>query len=189
MLKIFAKYAGKFCIEINKRLKMKKILSVANALIVLSFLSLFHSEAAAKSTQENVETGSSMEKAILYYVNQYRAQKGLPALKMNKQMSREAEIHSREMAAHKISFGHKDFNKRIKRLFAEIKDCRGGAENVAYNYKGAQDVVKNWMTSLGHRRNILGHYNLTGIGLARDSKGKIYFTQIFLKTDNPAYKH
>lgn len=106
---------------------------------------------------------------------------------MNNLISKEAEIHSREMAMHKIGFGHKDFNKRIKRIYTEIQDCRGGAENVAYNYKDAQDVVKNWLTSPGHRRNILGNYNLTGIGLARDSRGKIYFTQIFLRTDNPAY--
>jgi uncharacterized protein YkwD len=70
-------------------------------------------------------------------------------------------------------------------LYSQIKQCEGGAENVAYNYKNAQDVVRNWIASSGHRRNIEGNYNLTGIGLARDRRGKLYFTQIFLRTKNP----
>jgi uncharacterized protein YkwD len=154
-----------------------------NCLFALTFV-LLPFPVAAKIADEKVTIGSPMQKAVLFYINQYRTQKGLSPLQLNYLMSKEAEIHSREMATHKIGFGHKDFNKRIKRLFNEIKGCRGGAENVAYAYKDAQDVVKNWLTSPGHRRNIDGPYNLTGIGLARDSNGKIYFTQIFLRTDN-----
>ncbi|KTD23796.1 putative transporter [Legionella lansingensis] len=165
---------------------MKKCNSILYGLWVVFFVILVQS-AAANTNNSSVAIGSPMQKAILVYVNEYRAQRGLPPLKMNNLMSKEAEIHSREMATHKISFGHKDFDKRIKRLFTTIKQCRGGSENVAYAYKDAKDVVKNWLTSPGHRRNILGHYNLTGIGLARDSRGKIYFTQIFLRTDNPVY--
>ncbi|OCH97199.1 SCP-like extracellular [Legionella jamestowniensis] len=157
-----------------------------SATMVSLFLS-FQPLNAGNEKPQSSAIGSSMQKGILLYVNEYRAKKGLKPLKMNNLISKEAEIHSREMAMHKIGFGHKDFNKRIKRIYTEIQDCRGGAENVAYNYKDAQDVVKNWLTSPGHRRNILGNYNLTGIGLARDSRGKIYFTQIFLRTDNPAY--
>ncbi|KTD08483.1 CAP domain-containing protein [Legionella jamestowniensis] len=165
---------------------MKAIKLILSATMVSLFLS-FQPLNAGNEKPQSSAIGSSMQKGILLYVNEYRAKKGLKPLKMNNLISKEAEIHSREMAMHKIGFGHKDFNKRIKRIYTEIQDCRGGAENVAYNYKDAQDVVKNWLTSPGHRRNILGNYNLTGIGLARDSRGKIYFTQIFLRTDNPAY--
>ncbi|WP_156812353.1 CAP domain-containing protein [Legionella tunisiensis] len=106
---------------------------------------------------------------------------------MNKLISQEAERHSRDMANHRIPFGHQYFSTRIKRIFDEIQQCRGGAENVAYNYRDAKIVVEQWLTSPGHRRNIEGRYNLTGIGLARDSRGKLYFTQIFVRTDNAAY--
>lgn len=165
---------------------MKRVnLFFSNILIVL--LLIVAQPIIAKTNTQSVAIGSSMQKGILFYVNQYRAKRGLKPLKMNLMMSKEAETHSREMANHKVGFGHKDFNKRIKHLYSEIKDCRGGAENVAYNYKDAQDVVKNWMTSPGHRRNIMGSYNLTGIGLARDSRGKIYFTQIFLRTADPRF--
>jgi uncharacterized protein YkwD len=131
------------------------------------------------------EVDSANQKAILYYVNAYRTKHHLNPLQMNPQMSAEAAKHSRDMVRHAIPFGHKYFDKRIHRLFKEIKNCQGGSENVAYNYKDGKDVVKNWLTSSGHRRNIEGNFNLTGIGLARDKNGKLYFTQIFLRTTNP----
>ncbi|CDZ78661.1 Cysteine-rich secretory protein family protein [Legionella massiliensis] len=151
------------------------------------FLTVFLTQKIAASAADFSSIDSSNQKAILYYVNEYRAKHHLKPLKMNNLMSEEAAKHSREMARHAIPFGHKYFDKRIHRLFAEIGDCKGGSENVAYNYKDAKDVVKNWLTSSGHRRNIEGNFNLTGIGLARDSRGKLYFTQIFIRTTNPVY--
>lgn len=60
---------------------------------------------------------------------------------------------------------------------------RAAAENVAYN-RGYTDpvakAVEGWLNSSGHRRNIEGNYNLTGIGVAKNSQGAYYFTQIFI---------
>ena len=125
---------------------------------------------------------SKMPEQILYYVNQYRTQHHLPPMKLVPMISQQAVIHSQEMAEHHIPFGHVDFNKRINYLYGHIQNCRTGAENVAYNYRNAQHVVSQWLTSPGHKRNIQGNFNLTGIGVARDAYGKLYFTQIFLKT-------
>jgi uncharacterized protein YkwD len=55
------------------------------------------------------------------------------------------------------------------------------AENVAYGQLSAKAVVDGWLKSAPHKKNIEGNYNLTGIGLAKDRKGVIYFTQIFLR--------
>jgi uncharacterized protein YkwD len=55
------------------------------------------------------------------------------------------------------------------------------AENVAYGQLSAQAVVKGWINSAPHRKNMEGNYTLTGIGLYKDRKGVIYFTQIFLR--------
>ncbi len=125
---------------------------------------------------------SAIQNEILIYINQYRQQHGLRPLAMNNKMVNEAKKHSMDMASHKIPFGHSYFEARINRLHSQIKDSGAGAENVAYNYKNARDVVKNWLLSPGHKRNIDGNYDLTGIGIARDKRGKIYFTQIFLNT-------
>jgi uncharacterized protein YkwD len=149
--------------------------------VFLGLLSLLNTANAANDTSID----SANQKATLFYVNEYRAKHHLKPLKMNNMMSAEAAIHSRDMARHAVPFGHQNFDKRIKRIFAKIKDHQGGAENVAYNYKDGGDVVRNWLTSPGHRRNIEGNYNLTGIGLARDQRGKLYFTQIFVRTTTP----
>ncbi|WP_298627128.1 CAP domain-containing protein [uncultured Legionella sp.] len=145
------------------------------------FLSLFQFSYADKAPNKT-DGDTAIQNAILFYINEYRQQHGLTPLKMDNRIVKEAKQHSMDMATHKMGFGHKYFHQRIDRLHSQIKDSNAGAENVAYNYKDAQDVVKNWLRSPGHKRNIDGNYNLTGIGIARDKHGKIYFTQIFLKT-------
>jgi len=121
------------------------------------------------------------EAMVLKYINEYRTQHHLKPLQMNSTISQQARKHSKEMATHTVPFGHEGFKDRIAILYKQVKEPRGGAENVAYNYKSAQDVVYNWVRSPGHKQNIVGNYNLTGIGIVRDSKGKMYFTQIFLR--------
>lgn len=125
----------------------------------------------------------SQESAVLQHVNEYRAKHGLSALIFNSTMSQEAVAHSRAMATSHIGFGHLGFEGRIKRLYRVIPNANGGSENVAAGKWNAKQVVDGWMNSPGHRRNILGHYNVTGIGIAHDSRGRTYYTQIFIRKD------
>ena len=54
------------------------------------------------------------------------------------------------------------------------------AENVAHDYPSAQSVVQGWMTSKGHRANILNSDVVeTGIAIARSSSGGLYYCQVF----------
>ena len=41
-------------------------------------------------------------------------------------------------------------------------------------------AVDGWIKSDGHRQNMEGNYNLTGIGVAMNPQGEYYFTQIFI---------
>lgn len=127
------------------------------------------------------------EQAVLVAVNAYRAKKGLPSLTFNPMIQREAKVHSTDMEHKSVPFGHTGFFQRIKYLKNHIKDYNGGSENVAYfpPSKSASDVVALWLTSSGHRRNILGRYNLTGIGVTRDPRGWYYYTQIFINAPKP----
>ncbi|BCA95106.1 transporter [Legionella antarctica] len=158
----------------------------ARAIIISITLGLFQSSHAGKPVQKE-DRDAAIQNAILIHINKYRQNQGLSPLQMDNNIVKEAKQHSLDMANHRMSFGHKYFNNRINRLHAKIKNSNAGAENVAYNYKDAQDVVYNWVRSPGHKRNIEGNYNLTGIGIARDKNGKIYFTQIFLRTGSGAY--
>lgn len=130
-----------------------------------------------------ITSDAEYQKQILYYVNAYRLKHHLNPLKMVNVIALEAEKHSRDMATHVMPFGHNEFNRRIKRLSQQITGYNGGAENVAYYKLDAKKLVDAWMASPGHRRNILGPYNLTGIGIAHGKKGWAYYTQIFLKNN------
>jgi uncharacterized protein YkwD len=125
----------------------------------------------------------TLQEEVLIHINNYRQHHGLSKLIMDNRLVREAKQHSLDMAIHKMPFGHKDFEHRIARLHTQIKHSNAAAENVAYNYKDAPTVVEQWLHSPGHKRNIVGNYTMTGIGVARDHKGRIYYTQIFLRRD------
>jgi uncharacterized protein YkwD len=116
---------------------------------------------------------------VLYYVNEFREHHGLRPLKLNNSIIHEAEKHSIKMAEKNIPFGHAGFNNRAKRLMTELS-ANSMAENVAYGNISARKVVDLWIHSPGHRKNMLGNYNLTGIGIASDRHGELYFTQIFI---------
>lgn len=54
------------------------------------------------------------------------------------------------------------------------------AENIALGYPDAETVVHGWMTSRGHRANILhSEVEETGIGIAKSSAGGVYYCQVF----------
>ena len=56
------------------------------------------------------------------------------------------------------------------------------AENVAMtggSREPAKDFVDMWVGSLGHRRNMLGDFQVLGVGMARAPDGAWYATQIF----------
>ena len=135
------------------------------------------------SPEPKVETSSnsSMENAILANVNAYRRSKGLGALQMLSVATQQAYNHSRNMATGRTAFGHDGFDARVDAIRASIGSVYGWAENVAYGNLSAKGVVDVWLNSPGHRKNIEGNYNLSGIGVYKDSEGTLYFTQIFLK--------
>eukprot|EP01012_Entosiphon_sulcatum_P046289 TRINITY_DN62134_c0_g1_i1.p1 TRINITY_DN62134_c0_g1~~TRINITY_DN62134_c0_g1_i1.p1 ORF type:complete len:106 (+),score=6.17 TRINITY_DN62134_c0_g1_i1:33-320(+) len=92
-----------------------------------------------------------------------------------------AQRHSSRMAKHDIPFGHTGFQDRYNGLKKELPDMTAGAENVAYGAEDAAAAVELWLHSAGHKKNIRGNYTHTGIGVVRDSEGRLYFTQLFVK--------
>ncbi|MDR3679351.1 MAG: CAP domain-containing protein [Flavipsychrobacter sp.] len=121
-----------------------------------------------------------MKKEILIYINQHRKDMGLQPLKTNSIIEDEALTHSNNMAKGRVPFGHDGFDDRMGRIMKQIKPSHAAAENVAEGAKTAREVVDIWLHSPGHRKNIEGNYTLTGIGIAADRNGKLFFTQIFI---------
>ena len=127
-----------------------------------------------------------LERLTHQQINQYRISRNLPPLKLDKSISQQARIHSQNMAQDKVPFSHEGFEGRIASVSSTIS-YRSAAENIAYN-QGYRDPVERavagWIKSPGHHKNMIGNYNLTGIGMAKNSQGEYYFTQIFVLENN-----
>jgi uncharacterized protein YkwD len=125
---------------------------------------------------------ATLERSIYSLVNRYRSEHGLRLLVLDPEISRVARRHSAAMAAHARGVGHEGFDDRVLILRRALASRRT-AENVALN-RGYRDpafeAVRGWIASGGHRQNMEGPYEATGIGVARNADGELYFTQIFV---------
>lgn len=124
---------------------------------------------------------ATIEREILELINQYRAQQNLPALAFNEDAQNISRMHSQAMAQGMIVFGHDGFQKRAEALLGLLNGTSIG-ENVAQGQTSADAVVRSWLNSDAHRKNIEGDYNLTGIAVEKNALGEPFFTQIFIKT-------
>ncbi|MCS7239450.1 MAG: CAP domain-containing protein, partial [Thermoguttaceae bacterium] len=95
------------------------------------------------------------EANLVYYVNRERARFGLPPLKVCPQLQRSARKHCRWMAATGI----------LQHTLDPV------AENIAMGYETSQKAVAGWMTSPGHRANILGPYTYIGAAGYQSASG------------------
>ncbi|MBF2008591.1 CAP domain-containing protein [Chlorogloeopsis fritschii PCC 9212] len=123
---------------------------------------------------------ADLEKSVFARINRYRAARGLPKLTLSANVTRQARIHSLNMANGKVPFSHQGFERRVSATRIRYKSA---AENVAFNQgynDPAAEAIHGWLHSPDHLVNIKGNYNLTGIGVAVNSKGEVYLTQIFL---------
>lgn len=135
------------------------------------------------------QSGDPLSQAILDAVNGYRAEHDAPALASDPSLERAAAVHSADMSLRHFA-GHynPDGQGPKERLMAVMPDYKGDfAENIAM-VEGlanktpeaiAQDLLKRWVGSLEHRRNIRNAaYTRSGVGIAR--KGDtLYATEMF----------
>ncbi|WP_235735486.1 CAP domain-containing protein [Nocardioides alcanivorans] len=121
------------------------------------------------------------EKKILKQTNKHRKKNGCKALKANNKLRKAARKHTKLMAASKqLSHqlpGEATLGKRITQ--AGYRNWRAVAENIAYGYANPKAMVKAWMNSPGHRKNILNcSYRHLGVGV-KVQNGVPWATQDF----------
>lgn len=115
---------------------------------------------------------------VLALVNTERAAVGCPVLTVNAKLTKAAQDHSEDMAAHSnMSHTGSDGSDPGQRITRAGYQWSTYAENVAYGYDTAAKVMEGWMNSPGHKRNILDcNVKEIGIGLAQPGQ---YWTQDF----------
>jgi uncharacterized protein YkwD len=119
-----------------------------------------------------------MEEEVLDAINAYRATQSLSPLTMNSFIRNECRTHSENMADGTVPYGHDGVLDRSSRIKTELGPGVI-AENVAVGANSADAVVSSWLNSSAHKTNIDGTYTLTGVGIAKNDDGILYFTQIF----------
>ena len=125
-----------------------------------------------------------MEKEVFELTNQLRQQQGKQPLILSPEMSWAAREWSIDMGKGG-GISHRGFpNSRMSDYQKEFgKSANMNAENVAMNYTDESNAASSfydmWKNSSGHRRNMLGNSRTIGIGLAKNSRGGWYATQIF----------
>jgi len=114
--------------------------------------------------------------------NVFRGQQRLPPLRWSQALADIAEVHAKQMARGEMPFSHLDFDKRVAQYpFPHMS----AAENLAMNggvSDAAGTAVQGWIKSPGHRKNLLGSFDLCGVGAARSGSGEFFFTQLFART-------
>ena len=122
-------------------------------------------------------TIAALELSISNQIDRYRQSLNLPPLTIDPTFSARARAHSEEMASTGILSHILDSVDRQRKYPT-------AAENVASIQDNPQpDLIafQDWIASPAHQQHILGNYNLTGIGVAKNAAGEYYFTQIFIK--------
>lgn len=112
---------------------------------------------------------------VVDLINQERADAGCGPLTVDPRISRAAQKHSEDMA----SRGYFEHDTPEGRDFESRMTAEGypepGGENIAKGQDDAPQVVREWMDSASHRRNIEDcSFRTTGVGLSGG-----YWTQDF----------
>lgn len=163
--------------------------TIINKTLILVFVSslLFSCTADDNEIENNFEEKtditlnySPIESEILNLINNHRANLELSSLNTFNIVSKKAITHTNYMIE-TGTISHANFEQRYQWLVSNA-NAQVVAENVAFGYNTAEEVVAAWINSNGHRVNIENpNFTDFGISIKSNSNGRYYFTNIFIK--------
>ncbi|MER6130341.1 CAP domain-containing protein [Streptomyces sp. NPDC001795] len=133
---------------------------------------------ASPSAPTATATASGVAARIVQLVNAERSKVGCSALTLNATLTKAAQAHSQDMAAHQnMSHTGSDGSSPGDRITRAGYTWSTYGENIAYGYATPEQVMAAWMSSPGHKANILNcSFKEIGVGLAQPND---YWTQDF----------
>lgn len=118
-------------------------------------------------SKENVSTeASAMVNEVVDIVNQERSKAGLKPLSMDKELSKMATDKAKDMAKNNY-FDHNSptYGSPFDMMKQYDISFRTAGENIAEGQRSAKEVMKDWMNSSGHRKNIMSSsFTTIGVG-------------------------
>jgi len=117
---------------------------------------------------------------VLKAHNRIRADARLPALAISPKLQAAARLHAQDMATHgKMTHKGSDGSNSIGRISAQGYQYRRAGENIAAGHFTVDGLMKGWMDSPPHKRNILGSFSQIGVAYATAENGKRYWCVTF----------
>lgn len=149
------------------------------ALALLLTLTAVHAAPGAVDTQEL----AAVRRQLLQLVNDARAKANLPALTVDPLLGEQAQRHCDAIAGGRTPFSHEGYAERFAAIRTANPTVTSMGENIGFQDAAARDkaaaMVGLWMRSASHKKNILGDFALTGMGVAAGADGRVYAVQIF----------
>ena len=124
----------------------------------------------------------SIEQQVVNLVNAERAKAGLKPLKADWELARVARFKSEDMRDNRY-FDHNSpiYGTPFQMMKSFGINYRSAGENIAAGQTTAESVMKAWMNSSGHRKNILSPtFTHIGVGYAKGGSYGHYWTQQFM---------
>jgi uncharacterized YkwD family protein len=126
-----------------------------------------------------IPEGGPEARQVAKLVNAERAKAGLPALKLNWELSRVALHKAQDMAIY-------NYMSHTSRIYGSPFDMiknygisyRAAGENIAKGQRSADQVMRDWMNSSGHRQNIMSsQYTVIGVGYYKGSWVQMFISK------------
>ena len=139
------------------------------------------SDVEYKNPSNELENKDEIGKACLKLTNEFRAKYKLPELEWDNSIWAIAYSHSKNMGDGIVPFGHKGFNERVNKFnFRCLKACENVYMCQGYSqYTIAENAVKGWINSPGHKKNLLSDTTHCAIAVYKNNYGEFYLTQLF----------
>lgn len=126
---------------------------------------------------------TNLENEVFRLANEERMRADLPALSLDSEIAKVARAKSEDFINNNY-FAHNSpqYGSPFEMLRTFGVNYSAAAENIASGQNNAKAAINHWMNSAGHRANILNStFNKTGVGVARDRNGNLYWTQLFVR--------
>lgn len=116
---------------------------------------------------------------LLQRLNTYREEKNLAPLSTTESLSKLADQHAQQMAK------SQSLSPPGESIQASVSKAGIGYRRLAYSvasgHPGAQEVLDALTSNPGQRRNLVGEFDVVGIGYANDEEGQPYWCVILVQ--------
>ncbi|MFE5158277.1 CAP domain-containing protein [Streptomyces sp. NPDC056697] len=162
----------------NSTTPRRKIAIAALAVAAVGVPSAAMAQSATAGSTSATSAAATDQQEVVDLVNSERSKAGCKPLTVNEKLTKAAQDHSEDMAAHSnMSHTGSDGSSPGDRIERAGYSWSSYGENVAYGYESPKSVMEGWMNSSGHKANILNcDFKEIGVGVAQPGH---YWTQDF----------